>query len=166
MKKRKTNYKIYEKSEIIRLFRWLFSKKSYGILKVNRFLIFPFFAVYLFANFMSVLFFFYDAVNSQLYFQFDDYIIEKYGYSKGINIICWMENLSMWNYTENRHIPEIVAFIFMAMAFTDLICFPAKKSLSFIKWILYFVMIIITVLIAYITFPAFYDYIIDFCTSI
>lgn len=156
---------IKEKSEIIRFFRWLFSKETNGLLRINKWLIFPFFAVYMTGNFMTLLYYFTEIGNSDLYYHFENYLIEKHGRNEGFDIFWFWQDVSMWYFADN-HLNQIYSVIFLIMISIDVFFSIRKGRKPVVKWIFYGAIMIIILFIAFIASPVFYNYIMDMITSI
>lgn len=156
---------IIKKSEIIRFFRWLFSKETNGLLRINKWLIFPLSAVYMVGNFMTLLCYFTETGNNDLYNRLWNYLIEKYDRHKGIDIFYFWQDMSMWKFAD-KHLNQIYAVIFLIMISADVLFSIRSGRKPVVKWIFYGIIMVIILFIAFVATPVFYEYVIDIIKSV
>lgn len=135
-----------EKSEIIRLFKWLFSKRK-AILTLNKWLVFPLSAVYIALNSLTILN--YDP-NLHIHYKVWNFF-DSHGIS---NYFFWLEDIGM-NLAMNCN--DIIAIILVLMMIADVVFSIRNGRKTLVKWIFYVIITVIILFIGFVASPEFYD---------
>lgn len=139
--------------------------KIQKLLTLNKWLIFPLFAVYTVCNFMTLLRYFTETGNNDLCHKLWFYLIEEYGRNEGLDIYFFWEYLALWHFAD-RHLNQIYAVIFLTMIYADVFFSIRKGRKPVVKWIFYDIIMIIILFIAFVASPVFYEYEMDVITSV
>lgn len=139
--------------------------KIQKLLTLNKWLIFPLFAVYTVGNFMTLLRYFTEIGNNCLCTKLWFYLIEKYGRNEGLDIYFFWEYLALWHFAD-KHLNQIYAIIFLIMISADVFFSIRKGRKPVVKWIFYGIIMMIILFIAFVASPVFYEYEMDVITSV
>ncbi len=113
-------------------------------------LIFSLFVIYAVGNFFTVIYY------CGLYDRFWDYLIEKYGRDKGLDIFFFCDDVG-WIFNKS-HRNQIFAVIVILMIFADMFFGIRNGRKSVVKWVGYGIITIIILFIAFVASPVFIEY--------